>query len=159
MNADIARQLFDYDADAGVLRWRVARGPAASGAVAGSRHNKGYWAIGYQYRMYLAHRLIWLYVHGEWPNHQIDHRDGDRANNRLNNLRDVTQSVNQHNIRRARRSNRSTGILGAWPNKKGFQTRIVVNGKVRHIGTFKTAGEAHDAYIAAKRRGSELCPL
>ena len=97
-----------------------------------------------------AHRLAWLYVHGEWPKNDIDHRDGDTWNNRISNLRDVTRSVNNRNVLRPRR-NGSSGIVGvSWHKATGKWQANIYAGKHIHLGRFDTKEEAAAAYQRAK---------
>lgn len=100
-------------------------------------------------RRYLAHRLIWLHVHGKWPRYQIDHIDGDRANNRLNNLRSVTNLTNHRNMPLKRHN--TSGVAGVtWSNRdKRWIAQIGVRGKNVLLGYFKDK----DAAIDARKRG------
>jgi hypothetical protein len=88
---------------------------------------------------------------GEWPAGEVDHIDGDRTNNKWSNLRDVPRLENAQNKRRANANNR-TGLLGVSPDKKRFRAVITANGKRKTVGAFSSAEEAHDAYLAEKRR-------
>ena len=147
------RELFDYDPDRGVLIAKVARRDIAVGDPVMGTNSLGYRQISVDGKQYQAHRLIWLWVTGEWPSQNIDHRDGDRSNNRWNNLRDVCQRVNTENQRTARSTNVSTGLLGAHRrNDTGrFTSRIKHKGKSLCLGQFNSAEEAHAAYVIAKR--------
>lgn len=108
----------------------------------------------------LIHRYIWLYVHGKWPDGVIDHIDGNAMNNRLDNLRDVSQHVNTQNNRKARSNNRS-GFLGVHfdKNRNLYKAEITMAGKNRHLGRFNTPEEAHEAYLKAKRELHEGCTI
>jgi hypothetical protein len=119
------------------------------GDIAGCKQNAGYWVINLLGRPYLAHRLAWLYMTGQWP-HEIDHIDGDRLNNRWSNLRNVTRQTNNENRRAANRNSR-TGRLGVQPNGSGFMARITHNGVARYLGQYPTPEAAHAAYAAAKQ--------
>ncbi len=151
-NAKSIRKVLDYDPSTGVFHWRIRPTmKKRAGDVAGDVTTAGRWRIKYAGRSYQAHRLAWLYVHGEWPTNQIDHIDGDPLNNRINNLRDVTAAVNQHNRKRASRGN-LTGLIGAAKSYGGkFRAQIHISGKTIGLGTFVTALEAHEAYLKAKR--------
>lgn len=147
------KRVLEYDAATGVFRATVARGKSTLRSVVGSV-SRGYVTITIDYISYPAHRLAWLYVHGEWPCKFIDHVNGDRSDNRIANLRDVDQSINLQNQRRAR-SNNSVGLLGvghADSRIRPYKARIVVDRKEVHLGLFTTPRRAHDAYLRAKRR-------
>jgi HNH endonuclease/AP2 domain len=113
----------------------------------------GYRVVDINHRKYFIHRVIWLYVHGKWPNGQIDHIDGDTLNNRLANLRDVSQSQNQWNA--GPRKTNTTGFKGVMRAKGGkkFTARIKAHGKAYWLGVFDTAEEASQAY---HQRATEL---
>src|SRR4051812_36538770 len=112
-------ELLDYQPDTGVFRWKKRRGPRSAGAIAGSVATKGYWRITLDGQECLAHRLAWLYVHGTWPDGELDHIDQVKTNNRISNLRPVTSSQNKQNISGPQRNNASghRGVYwanGAW---------------------------------------------
>ena len=100
MDAELARKLFDYNPETGELLWRISppRKPSFKGQEAGCfRYQDGYLSIGVSGKVYLAHRIIWLIVYGEWPENQIDHINGCGKDNRLANLRDVSAQINSRN--------------------------------------------------------------
>jgi hypothetical protein len=121
-----------------------------AGTIARARNSHGYTVIRVDGVLHGAHRLAWLYHHGEWPN-VIDHINGDRSDNRIANLRNVTQTENMQNIRSAP-ANSKSGLLGAhrFGRSKKWTARIRINGVGTRIGSFDTAEEAHAAYMAAK---------
>lgn len=94
---DEVRRLFDYDPTDGALRWKVSRQRIVRGAVAGSDNGDGYIQICVNGHRYLAHRLVWLFHHGSWPTHEIDHINRNRTDNRIENLRDLPRSENVKN--------------------------------------------------------------
>lgn len=156
------RELLHYDAETGAFSWRESRrGHRRAGDAAGCARGDGYVRIKVDQHGAWAHRLVWLYVHGHWPIGQIDHINGDPSDNRLCNLRDVTPLVNMQNERRARRRKNGGTLLGAhWHSRwKRWRSSINVNGKLMHLGTFDTEQQAHDAYIAAKRRFHAGCTI
>jgi hypothetical protein len=163
LTAERLRELLHYDQETGIFTWtqrpsEMAR-KCAPGAVAGSVCKvHGYVYIGIDWVKHPAHRLAWLYVRGEWPQFDIDHIDGDRANNRIGNLRDVSRSVNLQNARKAR-SDSQSGLLGALRNRNRWMSRIKANGRMIHLGSFDTPEEAHAAYLAAKRKLHEGCTI
>ena len=163
LTAEYVRSLFDYHAESGQLIWKVRRSSKQRvGQVAGCYYRStGYLYVGVDYKQYLVHRLIWLHVHGEWPEHVVDHINGVRIDNRIENLRDVTQTGNMRNMRRAHSDNMYSGLLGVTYDKRWrcFKARISVDGRSRHIGNFATEEAAHRAFVEAKRVLHETCTL
>ena len=146
------KELLDCDFETGVLRWRVKPNRRIRvGSIAGTINDFGYRIVPVDGRRYRAHRLIWFYAHGEWPKNDIDHINGKRDDNRLENLRDVTTAENIQNQVAAHKRNRS-GRLGVTERTYGFEARICTNGVSKKLGVFKTLEEAEAAYIEAKRR-------
>lgn len=149
--AEVARGLLSYNPEDGLLTWRVNRkGGVRAGAVAGCAMPTGYIKVGLNGREYLAHRLAWLITHGEWPEAEIDHANGDRADNRLVNLRPATRSENSQNL--GARANNSSGFAGVTWNKarRKWQAQITTRGRHKVVGTFDTPGQAGAAYQEAK---------
>lgn len=158
LTAERLRELLHYDPETGVFTWKTKPGRRIRlGAQAGSAA-QGYLEIGVCGGRYRAHRLAWLYVYGVWPKHDIDHIDGNRANNAIANLRDVTRAVNIQNMRRPKPGNKS-GYLGVAPCSSRWSAQVHVAGKKRHLGVFDTPELAHAAYVEAKRRLHEGCTL
>lgn len=149
------RSLLIYDPLTGVFRWRVNRGYVRAGQVAGCRTPRGYWTIGIDQTRYLAHRLAWLYVHGVWPSDDIDHRNEDKGDNRIANLREATNTTNHHNVSHPC-SNNTSGYLGVSTNRRRWRAVIAVGRKQHNLGTFATREEAAAAYLAGK---AELHPF
>lgn len=150
-----------YDSQSGDICWKQANSNRIKiGDKAGYVDKDKRISIRFRNKLYKAHRLIWLLAHGKWPDGVIDHIDGNPLNNRLSNLRDVPQSVNTHNHRKAR-SNNTSGLLGVCRRDDigKFQAKIQVMGKVIFLGTFMTADEAHEAYLTAKRKYHEGCTI
>jgi len=139
------KELFKYNAEAGVLTNRTNRARSKSGDVAGwVNPSLGYRYISIQYKQYLAHRLIWLYVNGSMPNGQIDHINGVVDDNRIENLRDATRSENRRNSKMY--SNNKIGFKGVTRNGRMFAAAIYANKKQNFIGNFSTPEDAHKAY-------------
>jgi len=146
------QQLLSYDPDTGIFTNLKSRGRVKIGSVAGSKYSNGYICIAIDSKRYLAHRLIWLYVYGEFPANQIDHINEVKDDNRLVNLRLATSQENQHN-KSSPQTNNTSGYLGVYWNKPRGKwiARIQVNGKNKHLGLFNTAEEASAVYLAVKR--------
>lgn len=152
LSATRLRELLDYSPETGIFTRRTRASQKPAGSVAGTRHRHGYVQIGIDGRLYLGHRLAWLWVHGSFPVGEIDHINGDKADNRIDNIRDVAHSTNMENIKKPRRSGTS-GKLGAHKAKGGrWHAKIQVGGKSIYLGSFGTQEEAHDEYVRAKRR-------
>jgi hypothetical protein len=159
LTADRLREVLDYDKLTGVFMWRAALSNRVKiGDVAGRVRTHGYRTIGIDGSRYPAGSLAWFYVHGRWPDGEIDHKNTVRDDQRFENLRDVTHLGNMHNQRMARRNNKS-GFLGVSPRRGKFLAQIRIDGKQRHIGMFETPELAHTAYIAAKRQFHATCTI
>lgn len=152
------RELLSYDKETGVLAW-LSKPPRSRVNVGDPA---GYWItdpvsgcpsyniVGVRGRTYGAHVLAFVIVEGYWPAEQIDHRDGNRRNNRWANLREATHGENQHNTPRSR--NNKSGFKGVHKRKHGWEASIQARKKYHYLNTFKTAQEAHAAYCAAAER-------
>ena len=144
-------ELFDYDANTGVVTNRVSRSNAAAGAVAGSMDISGCRRLRVDYKLYLAHRIAWLFHYGAWPAGEIDHINGIRDDNRIINLRDVTHMENRRNSKRS--VNNTSGVTGvSWYKKTGmWSSRIRVDGKWKFLGYFDDFNEAVKTRRSAER--------
>ena len=162
VSAERLRELLVYSEESGAFVWKKSNSNRAPvGAVAGTIHSSGYRCISIDGRLYKAHRLAWLYVHGEWPTADIDHINGSRDDNRIANLRSVTRAINQQNLR-ASRGDTNTGVLGVYKTdkkSKPFRSSINVDGKDHHLGNFPTTELAHLAYLSAKRQAHAGCTI
>lgn len=157
----VLRERLWYDKEAGTFIWAISgRGLPGAGKIAGSQAAGGYWRIHILGVTYLAHRLAWFYVYGTWPTCEIDHINGNRTDNRIENLRDVSVAENRQNQRRAQRTSQH-GFLGAHfdKRKRVWRARIHHQGKYLSLGHHETPQEAHAAYIAAKRRLHPGCMI
>lgn len=158
LTQDRLKELLSYDPETGVFRWKSARTSSIrAGRQAGYLNATGYRTVVLDKRKHWEHRLAWLYVHGKWPEHYIDHINGVKDDNRICNLRDVTKQLNQQNEKRARSSSKS-GFLGVTHVKrhlklaKPFAARIWFDKKLHSLGHYATAEEAHAVYVDAKRK-------
>lgn len=117
--------------------------------------NSKYTTIRYLGKAVKAHVLAWYFCHGKWPTQQLDHKDRNKKNNAIGNLREVNTSQNCHNQFGARRSNKLTGLQGVKVHKRksgtvAYRASISVCGKDLHLGLFDTPEEAHSAYMKKK---------
>lgn len=156
--ADFVRNILQYDPTTGVFRWRersdvrASWNPQFAGKRAGSIGSTGYLKVSINDQTFLGHRLAWLIMTGAWPAHEIDHKDGNPANNRWDNLRRATRQQNQQN-RRRHKSNKS-GFKGVYKNSSGntWAAQIYDLGRKIHVGNFPSAQAAHKAYCDASHR-------
>lgn len=152
LTAEMLRQFLHYDPVTGIFRWRAPHGRMAAGSVAGSRQSGGYLQINVAGERYFSHRLAWLFVHGEWPENLIDHRDGRRDHNAIANLRQATSAQNSANSKM--RSRNTAGLKGAfWKSReRRWESSIRVSGRDFYLGRFATKEAAHAAYVAAAKK-------
>jgi hypothetical protein len=145
-------ELLSYDSDTGLFVWRKPRRCVNAGDVAGCIRPDGYRVIGIDGGLYRANRLAWMAHYGSLPKHHVDHINGDRDDNRILNLRDVSRSVNAQNLKNAH-SDSTHGFLGVCFNKASgkYRADIRVCGRQKHLGQFENANDAHEAYVQAKR--------
>lgn len=146
------REVLDYDHATGVFTWRKQLSRRCPrGTVAGATHSRGYSQLKVLGRVYLAHRLAWLYVHGRWPVGDTDHRDGDRLNNAIDNLREVSHAENGQNVAKQRRATSSRYLGVHLDRRRGrWESQIKINRKRYYLGAFDTQEEAYAAYLDAK---------
>ncbi len=138
------KELVDYNPNTGEFRWKTE-----VGNIAGYIRSNGYVRIELDRKSYLAHRLVWLYVHGKWPI-GIDHINHDKTDNRIENLREVTRAENQKNLPVFK--NNTSGVPGvSWSkSSKKWQANIKTEGKVIYLGLFQDKNEAIKAREEAK---------
>ena len=159
LTAKELRETLAYDANTGFFSWVIRPSKAVkAGDKAGSPDDKGYVTIGIKRRIYKAHRLVWLYVTNEWPKGIIDHINGDKADNRFENLRVVGADGNSQNVRKPNKRNKS-GFMGVIFFQNKWRASITHKGKTHWLGDFATPEEAHQTYLVAKRKFHAACTL
>lgn len=142
------REMLSYDPVTGLFAWRCRRNSTTlRGAIAGYVGRKGRRIIGIDGRTYLAHRLVWLYVYGRWPDPEIDHENTDQSDNRLTNLREASSGQNKANV--GLRADNTSGFKGISLDRRTGRWRAEVQHKGRRIflGTHATPEQAHAAYL------------
>jgi len=151
------RSLLSYEKETGRFYWKLRGNPQFDaqygGKQAGSIDGDGYTVISLHNRNYRAARLAHAIVHGEWPEGEIDHKDGNPGNDRWANLRVATKSQNAWN-QRVRKSNK-LGVKGVHYDaaKGGYRAQIMAGRKKKNLGTFPTVKQAAEAY---RRAAQEL---
>lgn len=151
---DIAylNKIFKFDAESGVLVWRVSSARAQAGVVAGTVTREGYVSIGHKGTQYQAHRIVWAMHYGEWPSSDIDHINGVKSDNRISNLRLCNDIQNQRNVNK-KCNGRHSKHKGVDRHKSRWRARIRTgDGKRLDLGYFHTEEEAAAAYAEAARK-------
>ena len=169
---DFLKSILDYNPDTGIFTWK-SRLPEMfkndkhdslhncrkwnaryAGINAGSLNDRGYLeiGIGISKRRYRAHILAWVYIYGEWPSDGIDHIDGDKTNNSINNLRMANQSQNAANSKtpKTNKSGYKGVYYDAWGDR--YRAKIVLKGKRIYLGSFDLPEEAYQAYCRAAQK-------
>jgi hypothetical protein len=134
INQEYLQSIFEYKD--GNLFWKLPRPRIQVGNKAGTLQNNGYFSTKVNGKLYLNHRLIFLYHYGYLPKF-IDHINNNSLDNRLENLRECTLSQNQQN--QQLRRNNTSGVKGVcWHKKsKKWIVHIHVNGKNKHFGLYE----------------------
>ena len=160
LTQETLKEFLFYDFVTGAFCWLKSYRNQRIGKDVGSFDKDGYRSIVIKRKIYRAHRLAWFYMYGKWPSGPLDHIDGNRDNNAIANLREVTFSGNSQNQRCAHRDSKF-GKLGVdkLSHRKLFRARIQCDGKRVTLGYFKTPEEAHSAYVMAKRAFHETCTI
>ena len=145
---NLLKELFEYND--GVFYWKVARQGIKCGQIAGSLFSNGYRRIKINGKCYLEHRLVWLFHKGEFPKNEIDHVNGNIADNRIENLREATRSENSCN--RKTPIDNTTGFKGVCFNKQSqkYQGQIIHKRTNYYCGVFDTPEDAYAA-VCLKR--------
>lgn len=151
MKIEELKGVWDADGEAGVLRWRIEVRNIHIGDIAGSIDKQtGYRKVSYCGKKYYVHRLIYMMLVGDIPaGHEIDHRNGVRHDNRINNLRIATKSQNAQNVTK-RKFTVFRGVHFEEFSKK-FKAQITINKKCINLGRFKTIEEAIAARVEAEK--------
>jgi hypothetical protein len=156
-NLSFLSHVLFYDGE--FLRWKISvnghGGKRNVGDVAGWLNGSGYWCVGGKHipgGKQFAHRVIWSLCNGEIPKGMtIDHIDGNKGNNKIENLRCVTHQENLKNVRRLRTN--TSGVVGVRFLHKAWRARIVLNNKDIHLGTYTSKDDA----IQARAIANILC--
>ena len=149
INQSTLKELLSYDEKTGVFTWIKKRQNVVVGRVAGHIDRLGYERITISGKIYLSHRLAWLYVHGYLPEKEIDHINRIRNDNRIANLREATSQLNSLNT--GMYKNNTSGSKGIYFNKKAkkWQAQILIDGKREYLGLYDDVKRADIAYRIA----------
>lgn len=131
MTKSMINEFLKYDPETGSIIWVKERKNIKIGDKAGWADSGGYNRISFFGKKYLAHRIAWYLYYKAWPTGIIDHINGIKTDNKINNLREVTYSQNAVNTEKTR--NGKLPYVGYDKNKKLFYVRI----------SFKTEEEAN----------------
>jgi hypothetical protein len=143
------KELLRYEPKTGQFFWQVDKSTTKTGDRAGSMNDNKYEQIDVDGKKYKSHRLAWLYVYGYFPE-RLDHKNRNKSDNRIANLREATRSQNGANSK-VQRTNH-TGLKGVTQHGRGWQACVGHVGKRVYLGTFDTKKEAHIAYCEAAER-------
>ena len=143
------RELFRYDGK-NLIR-RITRGNSKKGSVAGTPQVNGYRYIQINNKLYLAHRLIWLFHYGYFPEHEIDHINRNGADNGLENLREVSHLCNSRNCEGHK--DNTSGVTGISFCNAGKVWRVYIgfDNACYHLGKLKDFDEAVLLRLAAEQ--------
>jgi len=145
ISAEKVREYLDYSEATGFFAWKkIPSRKFKVGDAAGSLKPHGYMKIQVCGERHYSHRLAWLYITGKWPQGEMDHRDGNRANNAFNNLRESAHK--QNCINRPARGTSFMAGSGRWRAQIGVELKQI------SLGTFGSESEAHAAYLRAVER-------
>lgn len=151
LTQDFLKSILNYNQDNGDFTWKINRTNIPAGKKADYINNNGYIyisiSVGGHKRRYAAHRLAYLYMESTWPENEVDHINGNRADNRWCNLRKANRSQNSANTKR--QSNK-TGLPGVHKKRKKWTSTFYSDGKRIHLGVFGTPEDAYEAYKKAK---------
>ncbi|MCK1520226.1 HNH endonuclease [Bradyrhizobium sp. 17] len=149
-HAELLR-LVDYDRETGIITRKVRTSNRVHvGDIVGFPDANGYLQANIGGVRAYVHQFVWLYVHGVWPDHDIDHRNRDTQNNTISNLRRATASENLANKKRP--SNNTSGFKGVHPKRSKWCSQIRCGGQRITLGVFETPELAHAAYCDAAKR-------
>ena len=153
------KNYLNYDKETGIFTWNNPISfKVKKGQVAGSPSH-GYIGIRIKTKLYLAHRLAYIYENGDIQEGLvIDHINGNRKDNRIINLRAITQQENAYNTIKPHKNSSHKCIVTTF-DKNAWLSRIRVGGKRITIGRFKTKEEGTKAYLEAKKIYHTCCNL
>lgn len=154
LDAEVVRRILDYDPETGAFTWlyrpdgRRKWNTRYAGKPAGGVRPCGYVAIRFLEHSWYAHRIAWLWMTGEFPKGEVDHKNRIKSDNRWSNLREAAPSQNQCNKHLPLSKSGFRGVAYHSPTNK-WNARIKVNGRAKSLGYFYSPEEAAAAYDKA----------
>ena len=149
------REKLSYDPNTGLIFRRLSDGTLKGPIKPGKTSKHPYIEVAVDYQQLRGARVAWAYHYGEWPNGIVDHKNGDKSDNRIDNLRIASFQVNAQNRVGSNRLRVIDLPLGVYPRGQRFESRICIAGVKTFFGPFDTAQEASDAYMEFRRKN---CP-
>ncbi len=151
MSLGLIMDFLSYDSETGLFTWKdrpnSKGGGAKIGDLAGCENTQGYIVIRFKRVLYLAHRLAWFFVHGQMPK-RLDHKNLNKADNRISNLRIATFQQNAANMTVQKRT--ASKYKGVYLHKNSrYYAYVIVNRKKINLGAFGVAEDAANAYDLA----------
>ncbi|WP_336295527.1 HNH endonuclease [Cronobacter dublinensis] len=161
LSADYISECLRYDPKDGLLYWKERPSEHFANESYQARWNKryageragkfmmnGYLKLAIDNKKYYAHRIVWVLKKKEWPQY-IDHINGDRSDNRIENLRNVSRSQNQRNLKLSVRN--TTGVIGVTQDSRNghYIAQVKIGDKNIHLGSFKNLSDAAEARAKA----------
>jgi hypothetical protein len=150
----VFKEYLKYDRETGLFSWvRTPRRGRSKDSPVGTVNPDGYLIVRVRGERIMAHRLAWAFEYGDFPEGEIDHKNGLRADNRIRNLRVVDHRANQQNQREPQRNNKC-GFLGVDFHKASgkYRAQIRIKGGRVYGGLHSTPEAAHAAYLDLKRK-------
>ena len=153
------QHLFTYDAINGLLIRNFKVGKAEAGTSSSAKDRDGYHVVGIDSKLYRTHRVIWMYVHGSFPEGYLDHINRIKIDNRIENLREVSKAQSRENIGVSH--NNKSGMKGVWMHKqtKKWCASIGYKKKNIHLGSFTSIEDAYQAYKKAAATYHTMNPV
>lgn len=161
--AQFVRECFEYSPDTGELVWRRRplhhfKSPRGewqwnaryAGTVAGSTHSGGYVQVVVNKKKLFAHRIAWVFISGSWPTDEIDHINGDKSDNRKDNLRAATHSENGRNKKISSRNTSGAKGVHWFDRTQKWSAHLNIGGRQTTLGYFDTIAEAAESVRAAR---------
>jgi hypothetical protein len=147
------KEELDYNPETGLFIRRKSGTGKNKGDIAGTKDKDGYIIIRVYNKRYKAHRLAWLYMYGSFPSKEIDHINREKADNRINNLREVAQGDNRKNQDKTKRNcSGRKGVSYSMYHKKPYRVYCSINGVNTYLGMFETLEEAGNVYDEAAKK-------